>query len=81
MPVSGMGAAGVGEEDAGVGEDAIGGSQGGSKVCGGWEEGGEVRGRWLAALRSVVGGARRSWIHGGGEGEKRSSGSERVDGL
>ena len=79
----GEGATVVGEEDAGVGEDAAAASQEGSEVCGGRAEGGEERGRWLVALWSAIGGARGSWIHEGGEGEERSSGSNSkcVDGL
>ena len=63
----------VGEEGAGVGEDAATAGQEGSEVCGGRAEGGEERGRRLAALRSAVRGARRSWIHGRrrGRGEEQ----------
>ena len=63
--MSGMGAAGVGEEDAAVG------GQGGRKVCGGRAKDGEERGRRLAALWSAVEGARPSWIHGGGEEQRQ----------
>ena len=64
----GEGAAVVGEKDTGVGEDAATACLEGSEVCGGRVEGGEERGRWLAALRSAIRGARVSWIHGGRRG-------------
>jgi hypothetical protein len=76
----GEGATAAGEEDVRVGEDATTDGQGGS-VCGGRAEGGEECGRQLTAPQSTVRGARRSWIHGEGRGEERSSGYERVDGL
>ncbi|XP_066382070.1 uncharacterized protein [Miscanthus floridulus] len=64
----GEGAAMVGEEDAGLGEDAATAGQEGNEVCEGRVEGEEERGRWLAALRSSIGGMRGSWIHGGRRG-------------
>jgi hypothetical protein len=54
----------VREEDVGVGEDAAASGQGGSEVCGGWAKGGKERDCRLAVLRSAIGGARGSWIHG-----------------